>query len=140
MTMTDPTRIERRPWGTLPGGKTVAHVMLSRPGGISVGVSTLGATITGIWAPGRNDARANVVLGFDDLAGYLAPEYRASYPYFGATVGRVADRIRGAAFEIDGIPIRWSRMRARINCTAATGSIGQSGRTGSTATACASTS
>lgn len=104
MTMTDPTRIERRPWGTLPGGETVAHVMLSRPGGISVGVSTLGATITGIWAPGRDDARANVVLGFDDLAGYLAPEYQASYPYFGATVGRVANRIRGAAFEIDGIP------------------------------------
>ncbi|WP_447752656.1 aldose epimerase family protein [Sphingopyxis fribergensis] len=104
MTMTDPTRIERRPWGKLPGGETVAHVMLSRPGGISVGVSTLGATITGIWAPGRDGARANVVLGFDDLAGYLAPEYQASYPYFGATIGRFANRIRGAAFDIEGIP------------------------------------
>lgn len=103
MTMTDPTRIERRPWGKLPGGEAVTHATLSRPGGLSVGVSTLGATITGIWAPGRNGARANVLLGFDNLTGYLAPEYQASYPYFGATVGRVANRIRSAAFEIDGI-------------------------------------
>jgi aldose 1-epimerase len=104
MTMTGPTRIERRPWGTLPGGEAVTHVRLSRPGGISVGISTLGATITGICAPGRDGTCANIVLGFDDLAGYLAPEYQASYPYFGATIGRVANRIRGASFEIDGTP------------------------------------
>ncbi|HEY0594636.1 aldose epimerase family protein [Sphingopyxis sp.] len=103
MTTTDSTRIERRPWGTLPGGEAVTHILLSRPGGLSVGVSTLGATITAINAPGRDGVQANVVLGFDDLAGYLAPEYQASYPYFGATIGRVANRIRGAAFAIDGV-------------------------------------
>lgn len=104
MTMTDPTRIERRPWGALHSGEAVTHVTLSRPGGLSVGISTLGATITGISVPGRDGDFADVVLGFDDLASYLAPGYQASYPYFGATIGRVANRIRGASFEIDGIP------------------------------------
>lgn len=102
MTGNDPTRIECRHWGTLPGGAPVTHIMLSRPAGLSVGISTLGATITGLWAPGRDGAPANIVLGFDDLADYLAPQYRAAYPYFGATIGRVANRIRGAAFDIDG--------------------------------------
>lgn len=102
MTMNDPTHIERRPWGRLANREAVTHVTLSRPGGISVGISTLGATITDIWAPARDGTRANVVLGFDSLAGYVAPEYRAAYPYFGATIGRVANRIRHARFEIDG--------------------------------------
>lgn len=103
MTMNDPARAERRPWGILASGEVVTHVTLSRPGGITVGISTLGATITGIWAPARDGTHANVVLGFDSLAGYVAPEYLADYPYFGATIGRVANRIRGASFAIDGI-------------------------------------
>lgn len=95
--------VERRFWGTLPTGEDIAHFTLSHPDGITVGISSLGATITNIWAPGRDGTRANVVLGFDSLAGYLAPDYQAAYPYFGATIGRVANRIRDARFAIDGI-------------------------------------
>ena len=95
--------IERRIRGTLPTGEEVAHFALSLPDGITVGISSLGATITDIWAPGRDGTLANVVLGFDSLAGYLSPEYQAAYPYFGATIGRVANRIRDARFAIDGI-------------------------------------
>lgn len=103
MTIDDPTPIERRPWGHLASGEAVTHITLAHPGGIRVGISTLGATVTGIWAPARDGTFDNVVLGFDSLRGYVAPEYLATYPYFGATIGRVANRIRGARFEIDGI-------------------------------------
>jgi len=95
--------IERRLCGTLPTGEDIAHFTLSHPDGITVGISSLGATITDIWAPGRDGTLANVVLGFDSLAGYLSPDYQAAYPYFGATIGRVANRIRDARFAIDAI-------------------------------------
>lgn len=95
--------IDRRHWGTLPNGEDVAHFTLSHPTGIAVGISSLGATITDLWAPDRDGIRANVVLGFDSLAGYLSPDYQAAYPYFGATIGRVANRIRDARFAIGGI-------------------------------------
>ncbi len=95
--------IERRIWGTLATGEEVAHFTLSHPDGIAVGISSLGATITAIRAPGRDGTLADVVLGFDSLAGYLSPDYQAAYPYFGATIGRVANRIRDARFAIDGI-------------------------------------
>lgn len=95
--------VERRLWGTLPTGEDIAHFTLSHPDGITVGISSLGATITDIWAPGRDGTLANVVLGFDSLAGYLSSDYQAAYPYFGATIGRVANRIRDARFAIDGI-------------------------------------
>lgn len=41
----------------------------------------------------------DVVMGFDDIPGYQT----ANNPYFGATVGRVANRVGGAKFTIDGV-------------------------------------
>jgi aldose 1-epimerase len=47
--------------------------------------------------PDRDGKTADVVLGFDDLKGYLA-----GHPYFGATVGRVANRVAGGKFSLGG--------------------------------------
>jgi len=65
---------------------------------MEVHVSALGATITKIIAPDRNGVRGDVVLGFDDIEPYMTGQS----PYFGCIVGRVANRIANATFELDG--------------------------------------
>ncbi|XP_060529242.1 galactose mutarotase-like isoform X1 [Cylas formicarius] len=67
--------------------------------GIQVQVITYGGTITSIKLPDKNGTIDDIVMGFDDMKGYLD----ALNPYFGATVGRVANRIGGASFTIDGV-------------------------------------
>lgn len=64
--------------------------------GINVGVLPYGATIARIEAPDRNGTFANVVLGFDDEAGYRA------HPHVGCVIGRYANRIAGASITLDG--------------------------------------
>lgn len=78
-------------------GKAVERYTLSNRSGVSLQVITYGAIITSLRVPDRDGKLADVVLGFDDLQAYVADS-----PYFGAIVGRVANRIRGAAFELDG--------------------------------------
>ncbi len=58
-----------------------------------------GAIITSIKVPDREGKLADVVLGFDDIPGYKNP----LNPYFGAIIGRVANRIANAEFTIDGV-------------------------------------
>ena len=66
-------------------------------GGIKVGLTNYGASITSIWTPNANGRREDVVLGFDSLE-----EYMNDHPYFGCTCGRYANRIRNGQFELDG--------------------------------------
>ena len=63
---------------------------------------TYGACLQQLWAPDRNGRSANVALGFATLDGYVDH----SGHYFGATVGRYANRIGGAAFTLDGVEYR----------------------------------
>lgn len=60
-------------------------------------VATYGGVIVSLTAPGRDGKFADVVLGFDSLNGYLK-----SSPYFGAVIGRYANRIGGAKFTLNG--------------------------------------
>jgi aldose 1-epimerase len=89
--------VQRSEFGLLDDGRGVERFVL---GGdlLQVAVLTYGATIQSVVVPDRDGRVADVVLGFDDLAGYLAP-----HPYFGATVGRYANRIAGGRFELDGV-------------------------------------
>jgi aldose 1-epimerase len=70
---------------------------LTNEHGIEVRAMTYGATITSIRTADRSGTRADIVLGFDSLSGYLAGS-----PYFGAVVGRYANRIAGGRFTLDG--------------------------------------
>jgi aldose 1-epimerase len=70
---------------------------LTNLNGLMLKVATYGAIVTELHVPDRHGKLADVVLGFEDLDGYVK-----SSPYFGATVGRVANRIRDAKFELAG--------------------------------------
>jgi aldose 1-epimerase len=83
-------------FGNTPDGTPVELYTLKN-GKMTAKVMTYGAILTELHVPDRNGKIADVVLGFDTLAGYLA-----GHPYFGATTGRVANRIAGGKFTLDG--------------------------------------
>ena len=88
--------VDKMEFGKTPDGTPVELYVLKN-GKITVKVMTYGAIITEIDAPDRNGKEDDVVLGFDSLEGYLG-----KHPYFGATVGRVANRIAKGKFTLGG--------------------------------------
>jgi aldose 1-epimerase len=89
--------ITKAAFGKTADGQEVHLFTLGHAKGIKVKLMTLGGIITEIHAPDRDGKPANVVLGFDNLKDYLA-----GHPYFGCITGRVANRIAGAKFSLDG--------------------------------------
>ena len=85
-------------WGRNPAGEPLERVTLTNSRGVLGKVTNLGAILTELWVPDRNGEIGNIVLGFDQVDGYLV-----EHPYFGSTVGRVGNRIGGARFELDGV-------------------------------------
>jgi len=83
--------------GKLADGTDVPAITLTSGNGVSARVLAYGATLQSLIAPDRAGKRADVVLGYDDLASYVdRPNY------FGVTVGRYANRIAGGRFRLDG--------------------------------------
>ncbi|MDP1028775.1 aldose epimerase family protein [Sphingomonas sp. KR1UV-12] len=76
---------------------------LTGASGVTVRLTDYGARLTRIDAPDRDGRPARVLLGFDDPADYLVEAGQGGGAYLGATCGRVANRIAGAAFTLDGI-------------------------------------
>lgn len=87
----------RESYGTLADGRPVEAVVLSNANGVSARVMTLGATLQSLKAPDRDGRIDDIVLGYDDAATYLE-----NPQYFGASVGRYANRIAGGRFTLDG--------------------------------------
>lgn len=85
------------PWGKLADGTPVEGFTFHNAKGMTVHAITYGAIITSLTAPDRNGKYEDVVLGFDSL-----PDYPKLSPYFGAVVGRYANRIANGRFTIDG--------------------------------------
>jgi aldose 1-epimerase len=88
-----------RDFGRLEDGRA-ARLHTLRAEGIVATVCDYGATLVSLEVPDRDGRMGGVVLGFDDVNGY---ETRTNNPFMGATVGRVANRIAGARFTLDGI-------------------------------------
>jgi aldose 1-epimerase len=86
------------PFGKTADGTPVESYTLTNKNGVTVKLMTLGATITEINVPDKAGKFANVVLGFDDVAGYQSDKNQ----YFGCTVGRVANRIAKGKFTLAG--------------------------------------
>jgi aldose 1-epimerase len=88
--------IASRPMGEFDG-RRVDGFTLESAEGVRVEIMTWGVTVRD-WRVPVDDTLRPVVLGFDAFAPY--PEHS---PFFGSVVGRVANRVRGAAFELDGV-------------------------------------
>jgi aldose 1-epimerase len=89
--------VESSPFGTLPDGTKIEMLTLTNAHAATAKVISYGATLTELWMPDRTGKMGDVVLGFDNLQGYLG-----KHPWFGATVGRVANRIAKGKFTLDG--------------------------------------
>jgi len=90
------TSIECKRFGEI-AGRSVELYTLTNAGGRVLRLSTYGAAVTELHLPDRSGRLADVVLGFENLEGYV--QHGA---FFGASVGRVANRIRAARFTLDG--------------------------------------
>ncbi|MGG5252346.1 aldose epimerase family protein [Neobacillus sp. SM06] len=77
--------------------KEIIEYTLKNDNGIEISCINLGCIITKVIMPDRNGLSENIVLGFESLE-----EYLENPPYFGAVIGRVAGRIKGAQFELEG--------------------------------------
>ena len=86
----------KKPFGILPDGSVPSLYTISGDG-ITAEISDYGATLVRLYVPDRQGKLADVVLGFDD-----PNRYAASTTFFGATVGRNANRVGGAAFRLNG--------------------------------------
>jgi aldose 1-epimerase len=84
-------------FGTLDDGTAIGLYRLKNAKGSTAKVISYGASLTELWMPDRSGKLGDVVLGFDNLQGYTG-----KHPWFGATVGRVANRIANGKFILDG--------------------------------------
>lgn len=93
----------KRSFGVLPTGEQASVYTISC-GAMRAEISDFGATLVRLYVPDQKGELADVVLGFDDANGY-----RTSTTYFGATVGRNANRIGGATFPLGDKQIRMGK-------------------------------
>lgn len=87
----------QRPFGNTDG-KDITEYTLKNAKGMQVSIINYGGTITKIMTPDKKGAMGDVVLGYENLAGYL----QRGNPYFGALIGRYGNRIAGGKFTLDG--------------------------------------
>jgi len=90
------TMIEKAIYGKLPDGREVFQYTLKNAAGVEVRIINYGAIVTTLKVPDRNGKLADIVLGYDSLAGYLGDN-----AYLGAIVGRYGNRIGKGKFKID---------------------------------------
>jgi aldose 1-epimerase len=88
--------------GHVIGGKNVYAVELINNHGTYVKIYNYGAIIGNFIVVNAHGEKQDIVLGFDDIDGYLTDDYLHKYPYLGAVIGRYANRIKGGQFTIDG--------------------------------------
>ena len=91
------TETRGEPFGVTPEGDSVRIYTLRNDDGMEARVTNYGGIILSLLVPDREGGLEDVVLGFDDLDGYLS-----GHPYFGAIIGRYGNRIAGGRFTLDG--------------------------------------
>lgn len=91
-------KIKKQSFGTLADGTEIALYTLVNAQGMQATITTYGGIVVSLTAPDRDGTFADVVLGFDTLA-----EYIAHSPYFGCLVGRFGNRIANGKFTLKGV-------------------------------------
>jgi aldose 1-epimerase len=89
--------IQEHEFGELGDGRRIARFALDSASGLRAEILSYGGAVRSLAVPDRAGRLGDVVLGFDDLAGYVAGQ-----GYLGALIGRCANRIGGARFALDG--------------------------------------
>lgn len=89
-------KIEKHFFGQSETNERVDLYTLTNSNGIVVKITNFGGRITELYTPDKTGKLGNIVLGFDNLK-----QYEQKNPYFGATIGRVANRIASGHFTID---------------------------------------
>jgi aldose 1-epimerase len=90
--------ILKESFGKTADGESVDIYTLKNHRGMQVRITNYGGIVVSLTAPDRNRKFADVVLGYNDLDSYLKPPF----PYFGAIVGRYANRIAKGRFTLNG--------------------------------------
>ncbi|MFP4484876.1 MAG: aldose epimerase family protein [Spirochaetaceae bacterium] len=89
--------VNKESFGTTREGERVERFVVENRRGVFFAAISFGAILQSVRAPDRTGSAAEITLGFDELSAY-----EGEHPYFGATVGRFANRIRNARFELEG--------------------------------------
>lgn len=89
--------VKETPFGSLPDGAKVTLYTLTNRAGMEARIINYGAIVVSLKVPDAHGQLRDVVLGYDDLPGYLHDQ-----AFLGAIVGRVANRIAGGTFSLDG--------------------------------------
>ena len=84
-------------YGTMPNGELVTQYVLTNSNGLEATIITYGGIITSLKTLDKNGKLGDIVLGYDNLEGYMADSN-----YFGALIGRYGNRIGKAQFSIEG--------------------------------------
>jgi aldose 1-epimerase len=85
-------------FGKTPDGQEVELYTLANTNGLKARITNYGAILVSLEVPDKNGKLADITLGFNKLEGYIP-----RHPYFGATVGRYANRIGGAKFKLNDL-------------------------------------
>ena len=88
--------ISKKDWGEADGKKVFLYTLENKNGTI-VTISNYGGTVTSFVTKDKNGNKSSIIIGFDSLQPYLQHP-----PYFGALIGRYANRIGNAKFTLDG--------------------------------------
>lgn len=89
--------IKKEFWGRTQEGEEISIYILENTNGMSAKISDFGGIVVSLMVPDKNGRIDDVVLGYDK-----PEDYFRKGPYFGAAIGRHANRIEGAVFELNG--------------------------------------
>lgn len=97
--------------GKFIDGKEVLAIELTNSHGTYVKIYNYGAIINKFIVANKHGVKQDIVLGFDDIDQYTSEDYLSNYPYFGAVIGRYANRIKNGRFSIDGETYQLSQAK-----------------------------
>ena len=89
--------VKKEYFGEMPDGREVSLYTITNKNGLEASVTDLGAVWVRMVVPDKNGVTDDVMLGFDDAAGYLN-----NGPHFGSVVGRIANRTAKGKFSLNG--------------------------------------
>jgi aldose 1-epimerase len=96
---TNQMSVNKESFGQTPDGKQIFLYTLTNANGLRARIMNYGAILVSLEVPDKDGNISDVTLGYDTLDGYI----KNNSPYFGATVGRYANRIGGAKFTLNGV-------------------------------------